>query len=680
MKSMSSKLAVMLVLAMLLASAAFSATPVRAADGDLTVVIHSVLYINGMHPESSQNGKAVAWDTSFTISKSGSKKINHNGTYSYVGGANTKASGLGYDYQFLNEFVLTTADGGIMTEEAADGLKRIERIANSGDGVVVVTYVDGTKETFTDMTTIYISPVYKQTARWYLNYHYVDNISTGSGSWSNKDFVVSFSHTYKNPLDASPRSHYQFLYWEVEETTDRYEAGETMTYTGAELSQGETKDMYVYAWYQPSVTVRYYYEGNKSGEDVEKFENINIYDFEADHGGLDFAGWYDAEGNRLDEAAVAELPAITKDAVDQKIITVYAHYNASITPEDNTKVYGDEDPELTATTDGFAEGEEPEYELTREEGEDVGKYEISVAEGASAPTYTGGITKYNITAETATFTITPAELTVTAEDNTKVYGDEDPELTAKVEGLKNGDSEDVVKYELKRGEGENVGEYEIAASGEEEQGNYTVTYVNGTFTITPAELTVTAEDNTKVYGDTDPELEAKVEGLKNGDTEDVVKYELKRAEGENVGEYEIAVTGEEAQGNYTVTFVDGTFTITPAELTVTAGDNSKAFGETDPELAAKVEGLKNGDTEDVVKYELKRAEGEDVGEYAITPSGEKAQGNYTVTFVDGTFTITPSDTPDTGDRNNMELWAAAMLISAAGAMALAEMKRRRARA
>ena len=95
MKSMSSKLAVMLVLAMLLASAAFSATPVRAADGDLTVVIHSVLYINGMHPESSQNGKAVAWDTSFTISKSGSKKINHNGTYSYVGGANTKASGLG---------------------------------------------------------------------------------------------------------------------------------------------------------------------------------------------------------------------------------------------------------------------------------------------------------------------------------------------------------------------------------------------------------------------------------------------------------------------------------------------------------------------------------------------------------------------------------------------------------
>ena len=43
---------------------------------------------------------------------------------------------------------------------------------------------------------------------------------------------------------------------------------------------------------------------------------------------------------------------------------------------------------------------------------------------------------------------------------------------------------------------------------------------------------------------------------------------------------------------------------------------------------------------DKIKYTLSRAAGENVGGYAITPSGDVAQGNYTVDYVPGTLTIT----------------------------------------
>ncbi len=119
------------------------------------------------------------------------------------------------------------------------------------------------------------------------------------------------------------------------------------------------------------------------------------------------------------------------------------------------------------------------------------------------------------------------------------------------------------------------------------------------------------------------------------------EYTLRRAEGEDVGTYVITPAGEEYQGNYHINYVTDNLTITPAAATVTAEDKTKVYGDADPAFTAVVDGLKNGDAADVIKYEFSRAEGEDVGEYAITPAGEAAQGNYTVQYVPGKLTITP---------------------------------------
>ena len=48
--------------------------------------------------------------------------------------------------------------------------------------------------------------------------------------------------------------------------------------------------------------------------------------------------------------------------------------------------------------------------------------------------------------------------------------------------------------------------------------DYTISYVAGTLTVTPAALTITANNQTKVYGAALPTLTASYSGFVNGDT------------------------------------------------------------------------------------------------------------------------------------------------------------------
>ena len=309
---------------------------------------------------------------------------------------------------------------------------------------------------------------------------------------------------------------------------------------------------------------------------------------------------------------------------------------ATVTAAGQTKTYGDADPAPEAAVTGLVNGDEASvitYTLSRAAGEQVGSYAITPAGAENQG-------NYKVVYVPATLTITPASVTVSAENKSKVYGDAEPELTWTAAGLKNGESRDVLAVSISRATGEAVGTYAITASGDAEQGNYNVTYAPGVMTITRATVTVTAEDKSKVYGDADPELTWTAAGLKNGDSKSVLSVTLSRAEGESTGNYAIVPAGAAEQGNYNVTYANGTMSITPAQLTVTAEDKSKAYGDADPSLTATVSGLKNNDNKDVAVYTLGRAEGEDAGTYAITPSGAAAQGNYTVRYVPATLTIT----------------------------------------
>ncbi|MFV8331528.1 MBG domain-containing protein, partial [Flavobacterium sp. LB3P6] len=196
----------------------------------------------------------------------------------------------------------------------------------------------------------------------------------------------------------------------------------------------------------------------------------------------------------------------------------------------------------------------------------VGDYPIAVTLGDN-PNYT-------VVATDATLTVTPKVLNVTvvAADQTKIYGDLNPELTAVVTGAVNGDT---INYTLATTATQfsNVGDYPIAVTLGDNP-NYTVVATDATLTVTPKVLNVTvvAADQTKIYGDLNPELTAVVTGAVNGDT---INYTLATTATQfsNVGDYPIAVTlGDNP--NYTVVATDATLTVTPREIDALADTNA----------------------------------------------------------------------------------------------------------
>ena len=93
-------------------------------------------------------------------------------------------------------------------------------------------------------------------------------------------------------------------------------------------------------------------------------------------------------------------------------------------------------------------------------------------------------------------TVNKAMLTITADDKTKVEGEENPELTVSYSGFKNGEDKTVLTTQptvtTTATTNSPVGTYPITASGAEAQ-NYDFTYVNGTLTVTEASAQPTVD-------------------------------------------------------------------------------------------------------------------------------------------------------------------------------------------
>ncbi|UCS93781.1 gliding motility-associated C-terminal domain-containing protein [Echinicola marina] len=304
-----------------------------------------------------------------------------------------------------------------------------------------------------------------------------------------------------------------------------------------------------------------------------------------------------------------------------------------------SKIYGDSDPTLGYQVAGLKNGDTEGVitgALARTVGEDVGIYAINLGTLDAGANYT-------IVYSIAEFEITKAALTVTAEDQSKVYGEADPSLTVSYSGFVNGDDESALggTLDVSRAAGEDVGTYAITASGYTSS-NYTISYVDGSLEITQAALTVTADDQSKVYGETDGALTVSYSGFVNSDDETALggTLNISRAAGEDVGTYAITASGY-TSSNYTISYVDGSFEITQAALTVTADDQSKVYGAADPALTVSYSGFVNGDDATALggTLDVSRTTGEDVGNYAITASGYTS-GNYTISYVDGNLEIT----------------------------------------
>ena len=290
----------------------------------------------------------------------------------------------------------------------------------------------------------------------------------------------------------------------------------------------------------------------------------------------------------------------------------------------------------------------------------VGSY--SIIPSAAVGT---GLANYTISYVNGTMTVTPATLTITADNQTKVYGTTfafaGTEYTTT--GLVNGNTVTGVTLNSAGSVATAaVGSYSIIPSAAVGTGlaNYTISYVNGTMTVTPATLTITASNQTKVYGTTFAfaGTEYTTTGLVNGNT--VTGVTLNSAGSvatAAVGSYSIIPSAAVGTGlaNYTISYVNGTMTVTPATLTITASNQTKVYGTTFAFAGTEytTTGLVNGNT--VTGVTLNSAGSvatAAVGSYSIIPSAAVGTGlaNYTISYVNGTMTVTPATLTITADN------------------------------
>ncbi len=298
---------------------------------------------------------------------------------------------------------------------------------------------------------------------------------------------------------------------------------------------------------------------------------------------------------------------------------------------------------------------------------------LDVADGPYTVTYAfAGNPSFLDTEDTSTsLTVTPAPLTVAAIGVSRVYGASDPTLGVSYAGFVNGETFSVLSGQLSVVDSHSatttsVGSYlgAITASGLTSS-NYTITYVAGNLTVTPAPLTITANGASRLYGSLDPTLGVSYAGFVNGETFSVLSGQLSVVDSHSatttsVGSYLGAITASGlSSSNYTITYVAGNLTVTPAALTITANSTTKTYGQvlTFAGNEFTTIGLINGDTVAGVSLSSTGATatapvaGSPYAIIATNAVGSRLN-NYTISYVAGSLTVfktspTITTTPNT---------------------------------
>lgn len=170
------------------------------------------------------------------------------------------------------------------------------------------------------------------------------------------------------------------------------------------------------------------------------------------------------------------------------------------------------------------------------------------------------------------------------------------------------------------------------------ESNYSITYVPFNGVISKKALMIAADNQSKNYGAALPVLTVSYIGLVNGDTVPatlpVVSTTAKASS--PVAIYPITAKGA-ADPNYTISYSEGVLTVNKLALTVTAGNESKVYGEADPVFTYSFSPALIGS--DVFTGALDRTSGENAGSYAIYLGTLSSGTNYDITYETRDFRI-----------------------------------------
>jgi hypothetical protein len=202
---------------------------------------------------------------------------------------------------------------------------------------------------------------------------------------------------------------------------------------------------------------------------------------------------------------------------------------------------------------------------------------LRVGTHALTATYSGDGVNFSASAMTMSplsVQVFSATLTVTANNQARVYGAANAPLTYSISGFVNGDTATSLAtlptLATTANTSSQVGSYAITASGAVSS-DYAIKYVTGTLLVAPAPLTITANNASMLQGAAVPPLSASYRGFVNGESSaNLSTSPMLTTPATAVsppGSYAILVEGASSP-NYAINYANGILVVTPAPVVV----------------------------------------------------------------------------------------------------------------
>ncbi len=325
----------------------------------------------------------------------------------------------------------------------------------------------------------------------------------------------------------------------------------------------------------------------------------------------------------------------------------------SVTASSESFTYGSTPSAIAPVYAGFVNGDtasslttKPTCSTTATSASTVaGSPYPSSCAGAAGPNYTVSYTAGSVT-------VNQAALAITASNGSMTYGGTAPTIdVASYSGFVNGDSSSSLSAQAACTSAATSSSpvsgspYKSTCSGASDS-NYKISYVSGSVKVNPAALGVTASTGTATYG-TAPVVTASYSGFVNGDSGSSLTTQP-TCSSSDTGSSSVAGSpyatfcSGAVDSNYAISYSEGSVTVNPAALTITASSGSFTYGGTPPTIDGAYSGLANGDSSSSLTTQpscsTTATSTSSAGAYSSSCSGA-ADSNYTITYATGTVTI-----------------------------------------
>ena len=326
----------------------------------------------------------------------------------------------------------------------------------------------------------------------------------------------------------------------------------------------------------------------------------------------------------------------------------------SITLNDLTVTYGDLNPILSSTSSstGTISYTISDSSVVNFAGSSTNTLEILKVGSTLITLSQAADDNYGSSTATMTLTVNPVAITVTADSQSKRFGEADPELTftsSPVVGSSLPNSSTITfTGSLTRTLGENVGSYPISICTLTNT-NYSINFVSNNLSIEKIAPSITLNDLTVTYGDLNSILSS-ISSSTGTISYAISDSSIVNFAGTSTNTLEILKVGstvitlnQAADDNYLSATTTMTLTVNPLAVTVTPdASQSKVYGEADSAItftSNPVVGssLPNSSTI-TFTGSLSRTLGENVGSYPIS-IGTLTNTNYTLSLASENFTI-----------------------------------------